>query len=214
MELLLKYVDVKVDPCEDFYRFSCGNFLQNTNLDDRGSRSVRSIMEEKIPSQIKNMLAEPIQSADPVGFNLAKKFYRACMNESAIEAEGLERMKQIFKQIGGWPTLNGNNWRKDLFNWKDAVYKLRQVGINFEFFLILSVQRDKAHSDRHILNLESPSFGSSRINTDIKKFYSEYMVDLAVLAGAERERARKEQGEVLDLLLKLAKVIKMFFKFL
>jgi hypothetical protein len=40
------------------------------------------------------------------------------------------------------------------------------------------------------------------------------MVDLAVLAGAERERARKEQGEVLDLLLKLAKVIKMFFKFL
>ncbi|XP_063909938.1 neprilysin-2-like [Zophobas morio] len=205
MELLLKYIDIKVDPCEDFYRFSCGNFLKNSKLDSRGSWSVQNVMEEEIQTQIKNMLTEPAQTEDPVAFNLAKKFYRACMNESAIEAEGLKRMKQIFKQIGGWPTLNGNNWRKDLFNWKDAVYKLRQLGINFESFLILSVQRDKADPNRYILNLESP-YSRSEINAEIKKFYLDYMVDVAVMMGATKEKARKEQSQVLDFLLRLAKI--------
>lgn len=151
----MKYIDIKADPCEDFYRFSCGNFLENTELDDRDSRSVTSLLEEDIQSEIKNMLDEPIETQDLGAFNIAKKFYRACMNETAIEAEGLKRIKQIFKQIGGWPSLNRNNWRKDLFSWKDAVYKLRGMGINFEYFFILALQRDKIHSDKYILNVRN-----------------------------------------------------------
>ncbi|XP_015840924.1 neprilysin-2 isoform X1 [Tribolium castaneum] len=205
MELLVKYIDIKADPCEDFYRFSCGNFLENTKLDDRDSRSVTSLLEEDIQTEIKNMLDEPIQTEYPSAFNLAKKFYRACMNESAIEAEGLKRMKQIFKQIGGWPTLNGNNWRKDSFDWKDAVHKLRQMGINFEYFFILALQRDRIHPDKYVLNIKSPYY-QSQINNEIKNWYLEYMVDVAVLMGAERERAREEQRQVLEFLLKLAKI--------
>lgn len=150
---LLNYMDIKTDPCEDFYRFSCGNFVENTHLDNRGSWSVRDIMEDQIQYQIKNMLEEPLHLQDPSAFNLAKKFYRACMNEGAIEAEGLKRVKDIFKQMGDWPTLYGDNWREYLFDWKKAVYKLREIGINFEFFLILSVQKDKVDPKRYVLNV-------------------------------------------------------------
>lgn len=75
------------------------------------------------------------------------------MNESAIQADGLKSLKQIFQQIGGWPTLIGNNWRENVFNWKDALRKLRRIGINVDFFLIHSIQKDKAYPERYILNV-------------------------------------------------------------
>lgn len=42
------------------------------------------------------------------------------------------------------------------------------------------------------------------------------MVDVAILMGVEKETARKEQGQVLEFLLKLAKVTRcvFFYKFL
>lgn len=153
---LLNNIDPKVDPCEDFYRFSCGNFLQNTNLDNRGSRSVRDIMEDEIQIEIRNMLEESIRPDDPMAFNLAKKFYRACMNESAIDSQGLNRIKEIFKQIGGWPSLDGYNWSEDDFDWKKAVYKLRQIGVNFQFFFMLSIGQDEEDPSKNILYVSMP----------------------------------------------------------
>lgn len=154
---LLHHIDTRVDPCEDFYRFSCGNFLQNTKLESHSSRSVQDILQDEIQLQIRSMLEQPLQFDDPQAFNLAKKFYRACMNESAVEAEGLRGIKEIFRQIGGWPTLDGSNWRDSQFDWKDVVHKLREIGISFEFFLILAVQTDK-DSTRYVLNVSNGCF--------------------------------------------------------
>ncbi|KAJ8979359.1 hypothetical protein NQ317_010132, partial [Molorchus minor] len=139
------------EPCEDFYQFSCGNFLQNTNLDNRGRDRSSTSWKGRNSIEIRNMLERPTQPQDPMAFNLAKKFYRSCMNESAIEAEGFKNIKQVFRQMGGWPTLEGSNWRREEFDWKEAVYKLRGMGANFDFFFRVSVDRDKKDGSRYIL---------------------------------------------------------------
>lgn len=149
----LNHIDLSADPCDDFYRFSCGNFLQNTILDIHGSRTVQDITMDEIQSEIRNKLEQPIQLEDPKAFNLAKKFYRACMNETAIELEGLKKLKQIFEQIGGWPTLEGNNWNEEDFDWMKALHKLREIGVNFDVFFRVSIDRDKRNISRHILGV-------------------------------------------------------------
>ncbi|CAG9817173.1 unnamed protein product [Phaedon cochleariae] len=153
---LLKLIDTKVDPCEDFYRFACGSFLQHTDLDNRGFISVQNFIEDEIHSEIRNILEQPIRQESPKSLDTAKKFYRACMNESAIDAAGLKKIKEILERIGGWPTLLENNWQEDDFDWLAVVHKLREMGVNFGVFYLVSVYRDEIDESRYVLGAEKP----------------------------------------------------------
>lgn len=109
------------------------------------------------------MLEQPIQIEDARTFNLAKKFYRACMNESSIETGGLEKMKQIFQQIGGWPTLEGNKWREEGYHWTTAVLKLREIGINYDVFFRVSVDKSRGENSTYVLGVSIKYTGCSVI---------------------------------------------------
>lgn len=156
---LLHYINPKADPCDDFYLFSCGNFLQNTNLENAGSRSVSAAAEEEIQNKLRNMLEEPTRIEDRLAFQKAKIFYRACTNETQIELEGLAGIRNIFKLIGGWPTLRGGRWNEDQFRWDDAVHKLRAAGVNVDFFFSVTVDKNKEDETKYVLGVS------------IKKYY-------------------------------------------
>lgn len=150
---ILNHIDKNMEPCNDFYRFACGSFVLNTNLDTHGSRSVQDNMEDEIQSQIKALLESELKEGNFPAYNVAKKFYRSCMNESSIQKDGLKKTKLLFKQIGGWPTLDGTNWREEQFDWKKSVYRLRRVGIHFEIFFTMNLETDKKDASKYILSV-------------------------------------------------------------
>lgn len=59
-------------------------------------------------------------------------------------------MKQIFKHIGGWPLLE-IYWHADPYKWINAIHKLRQHGINFEMFFVISVVEETDKEDEYVL---------------------------------------------------------------
>ncbi|XP_044761824.1 neprilysin-2-like [Coccinella septempunctata] len=202
---LLNQIDAGLDPCRDFYKFSCGNFLKNTNLEREHFRTAPDIMREEIQSRIKNMLEQADLSDEPLG--QAKKFYRACMNESALETDGLKWMKQIFRRMGGWPILEGDNWNEQEFDWQQAVHKLRRMGVNFEFFIDVSVERDKKDPTKYVLQLSDPyKTHNQPIDADIQRTYLRYMEEVAVYFGSSLVNARIEQKDVLEFTKKLAEI--------
>lgn len=80
---LLLNMDEKVDPCDDFYEFSCGSFLRNTRIpDDKTSVNTFSIITDQLQEQIRALLDEPVAPEEPRPFALAKTLYQACMNRS------------------------------------------------------------------------------------------------------------------------------------
>ncbi|CAH1113439.1 unnamed protein product [Psylliodes chrysocephalus] len=213
-----KYIDTRTDPCDDFYRFSCGSFLQNTNIQNtqgqqKGSRSVEDITKEEILLQLKDMLQAPIRSEDSKAFNVAKKFYRACLNETAIAREGLEKIKQIFELIGGWPTLKGYNWKEETFDWTEALHKLRELGLNFDVFFRITVDRDQGgeratRGSRYILQIHEIPYSQMEFGSEVKSMVFEYMVQLSVRFGANRDTAQQDAREVLRLFQELSRISK------
>ncbi|CAH1130598.1 unnamed protein product [Ceutorhynchus assimilis] len=210
---VLEYMDQSVDPCDDFYEFTCGNFIKKTNIpDDKSSVTSFSIISDMLQEQLRSMIEEPIQPNEPKPFQLTKKLYRACMNKTLIEADGLTSMHKILKELGGWPVLEAENWNEGEFDWRNSVYKFRKVGYSVDYFIDFSVGIDVKNSTKRIIDLDQGSLGLRReflikgLEDKLVKAYYDYMVDIAVLFGAEKSRAAKELKESLEFEMKLANI--------
>ncbi|XP_030767401.1 neprilysin-2-like [Sitophilus oryzae] len=201
------YIDPYERPCDDFYNFACGMFTRNFSYDDSYLyQSVKLIMEENIQHDVNELLQEPPNENDLPAFNLAKKFYRACMHEKAVEDQDLRKIKQIFIQMGGWPLLQGPNWVEEDFHFLKPMRKLRSMGLNVDFFLNITLEPDKENTERYILTIHDKFYSPSEISPNSKAAFLDYMVDVASQFDAMNANIWKEQRDVLDFLLNLARI--------
>lgn len=81
-ENILAKLDENVDPCDDFYRFACGNFLNSTVIpDDKTSVEAFTILDDKLKEQLNVILNSSITDDNIGPIVNTKKLYRACINE-------------------------------------------------------------------------------------------------------------------------------------
>lgn len=209
---VLKNMDPSVPPCDDFYQFACGNFLKETQIpEDKTSITTFSAIGDLLLDQLKMIVTEPVSETDIKPYKLAKHLYKACMDRNKIEESGLQPALTLLKRLGGWPVLE-NNWSEGDFSWKESVYRFRKEGFSVDYFIDFSVTTDLKNTTVRIIDIDQAAMGLSReylvkgMNEKIVSAYYKYMVDIAVLFGAERSRAEKELRESLEFEITLANV--------
>lgn len=76
-------MDPDVEPCDDFYKFACGGFLESTIIpDDKTSVNTFSKIVDDLEEQLRSSIEQESSPNEPRPFKLAKNFYKACMNKS------------------------------------------------------------------------------------------------------------------------------------
>lgn len=112
---IIERIDFDVDPCDNFYEFACGRYLQTKAVpDDHASRNILQEIQDEIYVEMKNYLEEPIVAEELSSVQKAKLFFASCMNETTANDE-IEAMSVILNLIdasgGPWralQTLSGN----------------------------------------------------------------------------------------------------------
>lgn len=92
-------IDRSVDPCEDFYQFACGTWLDTTELpSDRPvyGRGFSAIQDRNLEIE-RQILEHPVEGADP----RVADFYQACSDVDAIEARGITSLQADLARIQG-----------------------------------------------------------------------------------------------------------------
>jgi len=208
---LIKSMDETVNPCDNFYQFACGGFIKSTVIpDDKTQMTTFGILNDRLEEQVRILVEEPAMKDEPKPFALVRNLYQSCMNRSLLQSKGLDPIKQMLKKLGGWPVLEGDAWDPSEFTWKDSVYKFRQHGYSVDYFIDFSVTTDVKNSTYRIIDLDQPALGLSREylmkgpSEPEVQAYAKYQVELAVLLGADRDRAEKEMRAALEFERQLA----------
>lgn len=95
---LLAAMDPAADPCQDFYRYACGGWLDRTTIPPDKGRWIRSFSvlddhnRELLRTLLEDAAAHP--GADPDRARVGD-FYGACMDEAAVERAGLSPIQPL-----------------------------------------------------------------------------------------------------------------------
>jgi putative endopeptidase len=91
-------LDRSVDPCQDFYQFACGGWLQRTELPaDKAQYGTFNTVYDRNELLLREILevAARAPGEDPVLQKIGA-FYGACMDEPAIERAGTRALEPLF----------------------------------------------------------------------------------------------------------------------
>lgn len=107
---ILNNMDNRTDPCDDFYQFACGRWIETQLIpDEKTSVSVFSQNTADLNVQLRALIEAKSKEQDPPIVGQMRNLYSSCMNLSDIEARGDGPLLEVLKDFGGWPVLTATS---------------------------------------------------------------------------------------------------------
>ena len=223
-ESVLKDVDFSIDPCTNFYQFSCGGYIRNQTL-PLGFASKFGALKSRVLDNIRDVLEETINyKTDPGPLIKAKILYKSCLNEDMIQLTGEKTILSFIHYMGGWPTLDQGNFK--YFDFEGMLAKATPIfgvpGLSFltgGAIIGLNILQDYKQKGRYLVYLDQPGLGQRDFggllsfelyslgrNSIYSKAYIRFGIELMVALGAKPSVAKKDMNDVYTFEAKLARL--------
>ncbi|XP_054159527.1 endothelin-converting enzyme 1-like [Oppia nitens] len=175
---ILERMDTSVDPCHDFYQYSCGSFIRNNPVpDDHYLKNLLQEIQDEVYFEMRsylqtedNLISDGEDNSGGGGGHAVqaiKLLYNSCMNETtnsssddddddnndADDDQPMAALFRVFDQIGGqWPLLSPSSTNSSSIDLEHrlASLLLYQVQPLFQFF-IEPHQSNKSQYAIHLL---------------------------------------------------------------
>ncbi|XP_030633266.1 endothelin-converting enzyme 2b, partial [Chanos chanos] len=207
---IVEALDRTVDPCQDFYQYACGGWIRKNPLPDGRSRwsTFNSIWDQN-QAVLKHLLENGTFNSSSEAERKTQLYYLSCLNEQRIEELGAQPLIDLIAKTGGWNITEP--WDKDNFM---EVLKTVSGPYRAQPFFTVGVSVDPKNSNSNVIQVDqSGLFLPSRdyylnktANEKVLKAYLEYMVELGLLLGGDKNSTQSQMQQILDFETALANI--------
>ena len=104
VESVVSAMDLTADPCQDFYRYACGGWIDDTELDPDETRRSRSftLARDSVTERLDRIVTEAVEAVgNDSELERLRVYFGSCSDEEAIEQAGVTPLEPYFAQIDG-----------------------------------------------------------------------------------------------------------------
>ncbi|XP_078493279.1 phosphate-regulating neutral endopeptidase PHEX [Ciona intestinalis] len=191
-------IDFTVDPCNDFYDYSCGRWFKETKIPaSKGHYLTYTVLRDRVNKDVAGELAKPIKASEGTAVAKVKTAYKACMDTATINRKGGKPLLNFLKGDLAWPIID-KTWSPSSFDLESTLATLRGRYNNQLLMKIIA----RRTSGNHILELWKGKMALpfSYYEMEEKKpkldAYYALMRDTAVMLGADRATANRDVADV------------------
>ncbi|XP_011304794.1 membrane metallo-endopeptidase-like 1 isoform X2 [Fopius arisanus] len=154
---LLNSLDETANPCTDFYKYSCGHWVEHhPPIPGYPMWSNLYMLQDHMRPKLEPLLTANDSESDNEAIRKARKVYRACTNEALIEELGAAPLLSLLNAQGGWPLLmKPEDWKSKNIQWQKIVPRvLKTLGTPTLFSF--DVKPDYKDADTPIIAIGDP----------------------------------------------------------
>lgn len=201
-------MDKSIDPCVDFYQYSCGGWQKKNPIPpDQTSWAVYGKLYQDNLNFLHGILEQAAKQKgqrDQVTQEIGD-FYAACMDENAVEKRGLAAMK---------PQLDAIGRLKSVRDMAPVVASLELSVPNTSVIFDMGSTQDPDDSEQEIANFDQGGLGlpdrdyytnDDAKSKEIRQRYLQHVQKIFELMGDKPETARKNADTIMRLETTMAK---------
>lgn len=187
---MLKMIDPSVEPCHDFYQFSCGGFLNSTKETDGLSQILEyQKLDDEFLENLRQILEQESAIDDFKYLKLAKTLYKACDKFNSSE------FYNSLKSSGDWPVLKGKKWNESAFDFNKTIFNVGNTSQwkNYFFKFHLFPENSYIEMTPYPSAFSLEEFIEGRNNTRFVKYFNEISVFISKMRDPYYDNKEKNE---------------------